>query len=69
MEKNELERWVQLKFRKERWGGLNGNAIESWNSWMRSLRRMTISWLVIDFLKKLELKYDKGKLELKKIKE
>jgi len=32
VERNELERWVQAKFRKERWGRLNNNAIESWNN-------------------------------------
>ena len=66
VEKNEPERWVQSKFTKERWGRLNNNAIESWNNWMRSLRTMTIPWLVIGHLQKLGLKYDKRKLEFKK---
>jgi len=29
VERNELERWVQSKFTKERWGRLNNNAVES----------------------------------------
>ena len=32
VERNEPERWAQLKFKKERWGRLDNNAIGSWNN-------------------------------------
>jgi len=46
VEENEPERWVQLKFLKERWGKLNNNPIESWNYWMCRLRQMSIPSLM-----------------------
>jgi len=64
VERNESERWVQAKFRKERWGRLNNNAIESWKNWMRSLRSMPVPWLVMGHLQKVGLKFDKRKKEM-----
>ena len=64
MERNEPERWAQSKFKKDRWGRLNNNAIESWNNWMLSLRSMPIPWLVIGHIQKIGLKYDKRKKEM-----
>ena len=34
---NEPEQWAETKFRKERWGRLNNNVIESWNIWIQRL--------------------------------
>jgi len=45
---------------------LNNNVVESWNNWMRSLRQMSIPWLVSGHLQKLGLKFDKRKTELQK---
>ena len=66
VEKKELERWAQSKFKKERWGKLNNNPIESWNNWMRKLPAMSIPWLVLGHLQKVGMKWDNRKGELQK---
>jgi len=53
VEKNEPQRWAQSKFKKERWGKLNNNPMESWNNWMRKLRAMSIPWLLLGHLQKV----------------
>ena len=64
VERNEPERCAQAKFKKERWGTLNNNAIESWNKWMLSLRCMPIPWLVIGHIQKIGQKFKKTKKEM-----
>ena len=54
VKRNEPEQWAQSKFTKERWGRLNNNAVESWNNWMCSLRRMSIPWLISGHIQKLD---------------
>jgi len=55
-----------LKLKKERWGRLNKNPVESWNNWMRKLQRMSIPWLVLGHLQKVGMKWDNRKAELQK---
>jgi len=62
---NEPEQWVEVKFRKERWGRLNNNVIESWNNWMRHLRPMPVPWLVSGHFEKLGKKFGKHKEDIK----
>jgi len=64
--KNEPRQWAQSKFKKERWGKLNNNPVESWNNWMRKLQAVSIPWLVLGHLQKVGLKWDKRKGELQK---
>ena len=65
VEENGPQHRVQSKFKKERWGKLNNNPIESWNNWMRKLHVMSIPWLVLGHLQKVGLKWDKRKAECK----
>ena len=60
------DQWAQSHFKKERWGKLNNNAVESWNNWMRKLRAISIPWLVIGHLQKVGLKWDKRKVDVEK---
>ena len=32
VEENDPQHWAQSKFKKERWGMLNNNPVESWNN-------------------------------------
>ena len=66
VERNEPEQWAQLKFSKERWGKLSNNPAESWNNWMRKLRPLSISWLLMGHMQKLGQKWDKRKAEVDK---
>jgi len=62
--KNEPQQWAQSKFKKARWGKLNNNPVESWNNWMRKLRAMSILWMVLGYVQKVGLKWNKRKGEL-----
>jgi len=53
VEDNEPESWAQSKFGKERWGKMNNNPIESWNNWIRGLRKMSLPCLISGHLQKL----------------
>ena len=64
VEDNELERWAQSKFTKEKWGKLNNNQIKSWNNWMCRLKLMSIRWLISVHLQKLGKKMDIWKAEV-----
>jgi len=66
VERNDPQHWAQSKFKKEMWGKLNNNPIESWNNWMRKSRVMSIPWLVLGHLQKVGLKLDKRKAEIQK---
>jgi len=58
---NELEQWAEAKFRKEQWGRLNNNVIESLKNWMRHLQPMPMSWLVSVHLEKLRKEFGRHK--------
>jgi len=63
---NEHEQWAEAKFRKERWGRLNSNVIESWNNWMHRLRPISVPLLVSGHLKQLGKKFGKHKDDIDK---